>query len=225
MGWVIHCESVKWAWVTVWIKLIRSLIQIVESCWQAVCTHTHDQVQDTHTHTDLHEICSGRHVSSHVSRQHRVKRGPRGVVSGCHVKENQYTHIQFSVYNHSLCIVHENKTSTNIIPSPRHSSPEQYQKCTDFLSLLWVCQVLCEYDSEIFDSWQIVTWRLSGAQTTHHWPTASETVLQSNFPLAALQALNQHCYHFQNFIFKLIYIRNILAKPSNYYMLSAPELV
>lgn len=31
---------------------------------------------------DLHEVCSGRHVSSHVSRHHRVKSGPRGVVTG-----------------------------------------------------------------------------------------------------------------------------------------------
>lgn len=134
-----------------------------------VCTHTIKQ--RTHVSPDLHEVCSGRHVSGHISRQHRVKCGPRGVVSGCNIRGTQCMHTKMWVYNtFSLCMKTKRMPLANIF---RHLFFQKLKQPLKTSEMYWVsfpslslptavgtwqwnaCQTL----------WQMETWRLLGAQT------------------------------------------------------------
>lgn len=73
-----------------WITYHLVAVSIVYSFWHTIILYVSPH---------LHKVCSGRHVSSHISGQHRVKRGSRGVISGCNIRETHrnvtITHIYF----------------------------------------------------------------------------------------------------------------------------------
>lgn len=83
----------------------------------------------------LHEVRSGRHVSGHVSRKHGVERRPRGIICSCGVRG-----INVHIEQHTW------------IPPPTYFLfYSTFRDVTAILSLPRLCQLLSEYDSEMFD--------------------------------------------------------------------------
>lgn len=98
---IVHKVDVLQIPFCIVVKLLMRQLQNVHvrKTWGILRVHNKDMSpRDTEwtdgwtgMFADLHEVCSGRHVSGHVPRQHRVKGGPRWIVRGWNVHKSNIT--------------------------------------------------------------------------------------------------------------------------------------
>lgn len=200
-----YCESAGWVYVRMRINnhavSISNVYVDLYVCTQTInyCTH--------HNSPDLHEVGSCRHVSSHVSWQHRVKCGARGVVTCCHIRQKQYT------YNSSLSILTiifyyacYLQSSSNICLSQTFKSSKILHKCKFLCLLLGVSPTATWCDSEILVE-RCGRWRPEGCwepRQISYWPNvhfsfvslklASSCFAAPQATLLSFLILNTHAY-------------------------------
>lgn len=198
MEW-INTESAKWVQDSVTMQVMNRAVSIsnvhvdLYVCIQTINYHTH------HNSPDLHEVGSRRHVSSHISRQHRVKCGPRGVVTCCHIRQKQDT---YTSSLSMLTIIFITHATCKVLPTfvfPKRIRVLKYFRNVSFSAFLLefpqqLRDVTVKYLSNaVADGDLKAVWNQGKFLTDQMF---TSVLFHWNLLLAALQLHSQHCCHF-----------------------------
>lgn len=164
-------------------------------CTQTInyCTH--------HNFPDLHEVGSCRHVSSHISGQHRVKCGPRGVVTCCDIRQKQDTYTSSLSILTIISIMH---ATCKVLPTfvyPKLLRVQKYFRNASFSAFLLefpqpLRDVTVKYLSNaVADGDLKAVWNQGKFLTDQMF---TSVLFHWNLLLAALQLHSQHCCHFNS---------------------------
>lgn len=163
-----------------------------------VCTQTINYY--THNNSpDLHEVGSRRHVSSHISWQHRVKRGPRGVIACCHIRRKQDTYTSSLSILTVLFITHATCKALPTFVYPKLLRVLKYFTNASFSAFLLefpklLRDVTVKYLSNaVADGDLKAVWNQGKFLTDQMFTLV---LFHWNLLLAALQLHSQHCCQF-----------------------------